>query len=95
MKYDYKPDTTKIKDFNLKLFKNGSSPKKEEIYVSIEKVENQPNSLFIIIRNKNTKLPLFKGIVIKKILKMENYLGKKENLRFRILKNNKEKKEEN
>lgn len=94
MKYEYKSETIKVKDFDLKIFKNGASPMKEGVYVSIEKVENQPNTLFVIVRNRTTKLSVFKGIVVKRILKMENFLGKKENLRFSILKTEKSKKEE-
>ena len=36
MKYKYENVNEKLKEFSLKIFKNGSCPKKEDVYISIE-----------------------------------------------------------
>ena len=71
----------------MKLFKNGSSPKKEEVYISIEESEAHPNILFLVVRNNITRVTVFKGFIFQKISKIENFMGKKENLRFELFKN--------
>lgn len=82
MKYNYKNESEKIKDFLLKKFKSGDNPAKEEIYVSIEKIVDQINTLYVIVRNQATKTAIYRGIIMKNISKMDNFMGKKDNLRI-------------
>ena len=86
MKFEYKNETQKIKEVVLKKFKDGSNSAKEEIYVTLEKIENQTNTLYLVVRNNTTKIVVFKGVIMKEVSKIDNFMGKKDNLRIEVLK---------
>ena len=54
--------------------------------MTLEKIPNQKNTLYLIVRNNTTKVIVFKGVVMKDISKIDNFMGKKDNLRIEVLK---------
>ena len=90
MKFKYENPWTVIKNYNLNKFKNGKSPSKEHIYLTLEKHADFPEKIHIFVRAKETKVMLFQGFGIKNISdKIENFMGKETNLTFTVIKQNK------
>lgn len=79
---------TKLVQMNIKKFKNGTALAKEDIYITLQKLDNQQSTLYLIVRSNTTKVLVYQGIMIKNISKLEHFMGKNDNLRFNVVKKN-------
>lgn len=85
MKYQYENHLCKLLDLKVRKFKNGASQPKEEVYVSLEKLEGQPSTLYLFVRSNSTKVVIYQGILMKNISRLEHFLDKEDNLKFQVI----------
>ena len=85
MKYQYENHLCKLLDLKVRKFKNGASQPKEEVYVSLEKLEGQPSTLYLFVRSNSTKVVIYQGILMKNIRRLEHFLDKEDNLKFQVI----------
>ena len=77
--------------FSLRKFKNGISPAKEEVYATLGKSEGKTGVLYLFVRNNATKIPVYQGLMMKNISNPQHFMGKTDNIRFEVLKQNRSK----
>lgn len=88
MKYEYKSELEKLGEFSLRKFKNGVSAAKEEIYATLERIPDKKGVLYLFIRNNSTKILVYQGILMKNISNPQPFMGKEDNIRVEVLKQN-------
>ena len=93
MKYDYEQRTIKMGEFKLVKFKNGVSPARENLVLSLEKSKDGANQpLYFILRNEVTKIKVYEAFFLNNT-QMEHFMEREENWKLKVIRYKKDKEE--
>ena len=58
----------------------------------MEKSSEKSGILYLFVRNNSTKISVYQGIMMKNISNPQHFMGKEDNIRFEVLKQNRNEK---
>lgn len=91
MKYEYEGGMERLGEFKLSKFRNGCSPAKEGVLVSVERdsKSESKNILYFLVRSEGSRIALYHAFLPKGAV-AANFMGRKENVKLEVVKAKKE-----